>query len=69
MRVAVASMQSCRDQQIELKSLAESYDRLAFKSQEIIQTLQNERDSKIIECEELKAQVCADMAESVCGCV
>lgn len=37
--------------------MAESYDRLAGRSQEIIQTLQNERDAKIVECEELRTQV------------
>lgn len=42
-----------------MESLAENYDRLAHKSQEIIQTLQSERDAKIIECEELKTQVCS----------
>ena len=42
---------------LEFESLSESYDRLHHKSQEIIHTLQNERDEKIIECEELKPQV------------
>ena len=42
---------------LEFESLSESYDRLHHKSQEIIHTLQKERDDKIIECEELKPQV------------
>lgn len=34
--------------------VTENYDRLHQKSHEIIQKLQNERDDKVIECEELK---------------
>ncbi|XP_064406976.1 centrosomal protein of 83 kDa-like [Halichondria panicea] len=41
----------------ELALLAGNYDRLVSRSQEIIQTLQSERDSKIVECEEQRAQV------------
>lgn len=41
----------------EFDTLSENYDRLHRKSQEIIFTLQNERDEKIVECESLKTQV------------
>lgn len=37
--------------------LSEQFDQLHAKSQEIITTLQQERDKKIVECEELKPQV------------
>lgn len=42
---------------LEFEGLSKSYDSLHHKSQEIIRTLQKERDEKIIECEELKSQV------------
>lgn len=42
---------------LEFESLSKSYDALHHKSQEIIRTLQKERDEKIIECEGLKSQV------------
>jgi len=43
---------------VEFETLSENYDKLHQKSQEIIHTLQNERDAKIVENEELKTQVC-----------
>ena len=43
---------------VEFETLSDNYDRLHHKSQEIIHALQNERDTKILENEELKAQVC-----------
>ena len=50
-------MQAHQSLQLEHETLAENYDRLRHKSEEIIQTLQQERDGKILECEELRTQV------------
>lgn len=42
---------------VEHDMLSENYDKLYEKSKEIIVKIQDERDSKIIECEELKNHV------------
>ena len=48
---------------MEFETLSENYDKLHQKSQEIIHTLQKERDMKILENEELKTQVCIHALE------
>ena len=40
--------------------LLEQYEQLHAKSQEIIATLQEERDQKIMECQNLRSQVIAN---------
>lgn len=42
---------------VEHDMLSENYDKLYEKSKEIIVKIQDERDSKIIQCEELKNHV------------
>ena len=54
-------IQSHQNLRVEYETLSENYDKLHHKSQEIIRTLQTERDGKIMECEELKAQVSREM--------
>lgn len=43
--------------QSEHKALSEQYDMMKNKFEEIIGQLQQERDDKIAECEQVKAQV------------
>ena len=43
--------------QSEHKSLSEQYDMMKNKFEEIIGQLQQERDDKIAECEQVRAQV------------
>ena len=52
---------------VEFETLSENYDKLHQKSQEIIHTLQKERDAKILENEELKTQVCIHAVGSGSG--
>ena len=49
--------QKHRNLRAEHEALAENYAKLHRKSRDIIATLQHERDSKIVECEELRTQV------------
>lgn len=43
--------------QSEHKTLSEQYDKMKCKFEEIIGQLQQERDDKIAECEQVKTQV------------
>ena len=55
--ICFPSLQNHQSLQRRYAAFSEEYDQLHTKSQEIITTLQQERDKKIVECEELTAQV------------
>ena len=57
-------MKAHQSLQLEHEILSENYDRLRHKSEEIIQTLQQERDGKILECEQLRTQVGSSLVPS-----
>ena len=41
----------------DYSNLSRNYDRVTMKSEEVIITVQEERDNKIMECEQLKTMV------------
>lgn len=57
------SSQKFQNMRFEYDTLLENYDSLHQKSQEIIQTLQTERDDKIVECESLRKHVSCNTIE------